>query len=87
MQKTPEEWMRLGTQAKWNHFNKKVNSRSQMASSFLTSPFPLPSFLAQVVSMAAYCEVMQGILLVIELILPTRNIMYTVIWWQYLQAR
>ena len=43
--------------------------------------------LSQIVSMAAYCEVMQGILLVVELILPTRNIMYTVIWWQYLQAR
>lgn len=44
-------------------------------------------FISQIVAMAAYCEVMQGILLIVELILPTRNIMYTLIWWQYLQAR
>jgi hypothetical protein len=24
MQKTPDQWMRLGAQAKWNHFNSQV---------------------------------------------------------------
>lgn len=63
MQKTPDEWMRLGAQSKWKHLNTRI------------------------ASMSAYCEVMQGILLIFELILPTRNIMYTAIWWQYLQMR
>mmetsp|Transcript_23083 Transcript_23083/g.23738 ORF Transcript_23083/g.23738 Transcript_23083/m.23738 type:complete len:418 (-) Transcript_23083:27-1280(-) len=63
MQKTPDEWRRLGSQSKWKQFSTRI------------------------ASMSAYCEVMQGILLLFELILPTRNIMYTVIWWQYLQMR
>ena len=36
---------------------------------------------------AAMCEVMQGVFLIVELLLPTRNLMFTFIWWQYLQMR
>jgi len=36
---------------------------------------------------AAYCEVMQGLFVILELILPTRNLMFTIMWWQYLQMR
>jgi hypothetical protein len=36
---------------------------------------------------AAYCEVMQGVYLLFELILPSRNFLTTVMWWQYLQMR
>ena len=36
---------------------------------------------------AAYSEILQGIFLIVELILPSRNIMLIVLWWQYLQMR
>ena len=35
----------------------------------------------------AMCEVMQGVFLIVELILPTRNLPMAFIWWQYLQMR
>ena len=35
----------------------------------------------------AMCEVMQGVFLIVELLLPTRNLVTTFIWWQYLQMR
>ena len=34
---------------------------------------------------AAVCEVVHGVFLLLEMLLPTRNMMMTVIWWQYLQ--
>lgn len=63
MQKTPEQWQRLGIGAKWQLFNAKI------------------------VQMACYCEVMQGIFLLIELVMPSRNFLFTLMWWQYLQMR
>ena len=36
---------------------------------------------------ASYCEVLQGIFVIIEILLPTRNLMFVVLWWQYLQMR
>jgi hypothetical protein len=37
--------------------------------------------------MAATCEVYQGLFLIVELALPTRNVMQLYLWWQYLQMR
>ena len=36
---------------------------------------------------AALAEVLQGIFLIIELMLPTRNAVLMFLWWQYLQMR
>jgi hypothetical protein len=36
---------------------------------------------------AATCEIYQGIFLVVELALPTRNLMLIYLWWQYLLMR
>lgn len=36
---------------------------------------------------AATCEVWQGIFFIVELILPSRSFIGTVMWWQYLQMR
>ncbi len=37
--------------------------------------------------MSATCEVMQGIFLIIELAMPTRNFLFIYLWYQYLQMR
>lgn len=44
-------------------------------------------FNSKVLDMSAYCEVMQGLFLIFELLLPTRSIFLTILWWQYLQMR
>jgi hypothetical protein len=44
-------------------------------------------FSFQLVRNAAMCEVMQGVFLIVEMILPTRNLVMAVMWWQYLQMR
>lgn len=36
---------------------------------------------------AAVCEVLQGVFLIVELVLPTRNTVLMFLWWQYLQMR
>lgn len=41
----------------------------------------------QLVNGSAYLEVLQGVFVIAELLLPTRNMMFTVLWWQYLQMR
>lgn len=41
----------------------------------------------QLMKMSAVCEVYQGLFLIFELALPTRNIMLLYLWWQYLQMR
>ena len=38
-------------------------------------------------SMAATCEIWQGLFFLIELIFPSRSMLGTVMWWQYLQMR
>ncbi|RYH24339.1 hypothetical protein EON65_16920 [archaeon] len=37
--------------------------------------------------LAAMCEVYQGIFHIIELFLPSRNILQLYLWWQYLKVR
>jgi hypothetical protein len=44
-------------------------------------------FNSKVVQMACYCEVMQGLFLLIELVMPSRNFLFTLMWWQFLQMR
>lgn len=53
----------------------------------LLSPSYLNVFSAQMTRAGALCEVLHGIYLLIELILPSRNLLGTVMWWQYLQMR
>lgn len=44
-------------------------------------------FNTTIVRLAVTSEVLQGIFLAIELLLPTRNFIMLVLWWQYLQMR
>ena len=37
--------------------------------------------------MAANCEVIQGLYLIVELLLPSRNPVQIYLWWQYLRIR
>jgi hypothetical protein len=41
----------------------------------------------QMKRMGALAEVMQGVFLLVELLLPSRNIMFAFMWWQFLQMR
>jgi hypothetical protein len=41
----------------------------------------------ELLGMACSCEVMQGLALLVQLILPSRNFLGTMMWWQYLQMR
>ena len=45
------------------------------------------NFNKQLAVNAAMCELMQGVFLIVELILPTRNLPMVFMWWQYLQMR
>jgi hypothetical protein len=51
------------------------------------SPRAETEFNFQLVRNAAMCEVMQGVFLIVEMILPTRNLSMIFLWWQYLQFR
>lgn len=42
---------------------------------------------AKAMEMSATAEVLQGIFLVVELLLPSRSFLFTMMWWQYLQMR
>ena len=53
----------------------------------LFSPAIVNQISFQLVRMAASAEVMQGLYLLLELIAPTRNPMFIMIWWQFLQMR
>ena len=44
-------------------------------------------FNQKVVLLSATCEVIQGLMLIIELVFPTRNFLFTFMWWQFLQMR
>mmetsp|Transcript_10728 Transcript_10728/g.10773 ORF Transcript_10728/g.10773 Transcript_10728/m.10773 type:complete len:421 (-) Transcript_10728:148-1410(-) len=44
-------------------------------------------FSSKMMTMAAQSEVMHGLFLVVELLLPSRNLLMTIMWWQYLQMR
>lgn len=46
-----------------------------------------PLINTQLIRGAAACEMYQGVLLVVELLLPSRNIIQLYIWWQYLRMR
>lgn len=41
----------------------------------------------QVVATACLCEVLQGLALLLQLVLPSRNFLAAMMWWQYLQMR
>lgn len=43
--------------------------------------------MVQTARLVTLAEVMQGVFLVLELILPTRNLMFLYLWWQYLKMR
>lgn len=53
----------------------------------LLSPAMVNQISFQLVRLAASAEVMQGVYLLVGLVAPTRNLMFTMIWWQYLQMR
>jgi hypothetical protein len=53
----------------------------------LMSPTIVNQISFQLVRMAASAEVMQGLYLLLELITPSRNPMFVMIWWQFLQMR
>ena len=55
--------------------------------SLLFSPANETHFKTALRKNAALTEVMQGIFLIIELLLPTRNTLLMFLWWQYLQMR
>lgn len=58
----------------------------QDLSAVLNSVSP-SQFNSQLLKLSANCEVLQGVFLVVELILPTRNVIQLYLWWQYLQMR
>jgi stress-induced-phosphoprotein 1 len=41
----------------------------------------------QLLTAACYCEVMQGLAFLVQLLFPSRNFLSTMMWWQYLQMR
>ena len=51
------------------------------------SPNQVNNFNFQLVRLAAYTEVLQGVYFIVEIILPTRNLMFTMLFWQFLQMR
>lgn len=51
------------------------------------SPQALNHFNSQIIQFTAQCEVMQGIYVVFELLLPSRNILFTCMWWKFLEMR
>jgi len=51
------------------------------------SPRSVSKINSQVLVAASIAEILEGIYLIVELILPSRNIMFLVLWWQYLQMR
>lgn len=44
-------------------------------------------FDSELMSMACYCEVLQGLACLVQLLFPSRNLLTTMMWWQYLQMR
>lgn len=45
------------------------------------------TFIAQTNRLSAYSEVIQGIYLIIEVFLPSRNLLLVFLWWQFLKVR
>ena len=41
----------------------------------------------QLMAAACLCEVLQGLALLLQLVLPSRNFLATMMWWQFLQMR
>ena len=62
------------------------SAANQDLSAMLT-PKMESQFSGMLLQNAAICEVMQGVFLVVELALPTRNPTAMFLWWQYLQMR
>jgi hypothetical protein len=55
--------------------------------STLFQPSMLNTFNSQLMRAAASMEVMQGVFLIVELLLPSRNFMFLFLWWQCLQMK
>ena len=53
----------------------------------LTSTGVYYTMCAQIVEICSVFEVTQGLVLVFQLLFPTRNFIFTMMWWQYLQMR
>jgi hypothetical protein len=51
------------------------------------SPQALNHFNSQIIQFTSQCEVMQGIYVIFELLLPTRNILFSFMWWKFLEMR
>lgn len=62
------------------------STANQDISAMLT-PSMETQFSSMLLQNAAICEVMQGVFLIVELALPTRNPTTMFLWWQYLQMR
>ena len=53
----------------------------------LNSPAGIRNITNEISKMGATCETMQGVFLIAELLLPSRNFMLVYMWWQYLLMR
>lgn len=62
-------------------------SAADLELSALFTPSKEEEFKTALARNAAVCEVLQGVFLIVELILPTRNLTMMFLWWQYLQMR
>lgn len=64
-----------------------VLRQSQSSWNALSTSSKWQLFDKELIGMAAYAELLQGIALLFELIFPSRNFLGTMMWWQYLQMR
>lgn len=64
-----------------------VPSLAQINMNQLFSSSLIPQFTTVLHRLAAQAEVTQGIIHIIELLLPTRSILLFYLWWQYLKLR
>lgn len=53
----------------------------------LNSPAGIRNITNEISKMGATCETMQGVFLIVEILLPSRNFMLVYMWWQYLLMR
>jgi hypothetical protein len=59
----------------------------EQINTMLSTPGGIQQFKTAFMNVSCTAEVMQGVLLVVELLLPTRNFMFLFLWWQYLMMR
>ena len=92
------EWRRMSVSSKWSQYHLAVRNiyiYIYIMNSFEWLPFDTDAvflFLIMIMNVqlartAAACEVYQGLYLLVELLLPSRNLLMLMMWWQYLQMR